>query len=141
MQNPNSPISFSRNHSLYLLPVSLEGRVLTPGIQTQQQLFQKQTPAHTTTSTSPSMGAIKKVRRCKFCRSKAKYLPGQRSLDAVSAKIFRRKKTPESSRRAASEDRYPVLSNLPLKLPASAQYLCFLRYLNNNISFFQIQSR
>jgi len=68
--------------------------------------IEKQTPAHTTTSTSPSMGAIKKVRRCKFCRSKAKYLPGQRSLDAVSAKIFRRKKTPESSRRAASEDRY-----------------------------------
>ena len=55
------------------------------------------------------MGAIKKVRRCKFCRSKAKYLPGQRSLDAVSAKIFRRKKTPESNRRAASEDRYCTL--------------------------------
>ena len=123
MQNPNSPISFSRNHSLYLLPVSPEGRVLTPSIQTQQQLFQKQTPAHNTQpSTSPSMGAIKKVRRCKFCRSKAKYLPGQRSLDAVSAKIFRRKKTPESSRRAASEDRYTVLSNLPLRLPVLDEY-------------------
>ena len=52
-----------------------------------------------------SMGAIRKVRRCKFCRSKAKYLPGQRSLDAVSAKLFRRKKSPEPNRRAASEDR------------------------------------
>ena len=51
------------------------------------------------------MGAIRKVRRCKFCRSKAKYLPGQRSLDAVSAKLFRRKKSPEPNRRAASEDR------------------------------------
>ena len=48
---------------------------------------------------------VRKARRCKFCRSKAKYLPGQRSLDTVSAKLFRRKKSPEPVRRAASEDR------------------------------------
>ena len=49
---------------------------------------------------------VRKARRCKFCRSKAKYLPGQRSLDTVSAKLFRRKKSPEPVRRAASEDRW-----------------------------------
>ena len=54
-------------------------------------------------------GAIRKAgRRCRICRSRAKYLPGQRSLDAVSAKIFRhrnKKTQPEHGRRAASEDR------------------------------------
>ena len=52
-------------------------------------------------------GAIRKAgRRCRICRSRAKYLPGQRSLDAVSAKIFRhrnKKTQPEHGRRAASE--------------------------------------
>ena len=65
--------------------------------------FQK--PSHSDDVLSVASGAIRKVKRCKFCRSKAKYLPGQRSLDAVSAKLFRRKKSPEPSRRAASEDR------------------------------------
>ena len=53
-------------------------------------------------------GAIRKAGRCRICRSRAKYLPGQRSLDAVSAKIFRhrtKKTQPEHGRRAASEDR------------------------------------
>jgi len=67
--------------------------------------------------TTPSTGAIKKVRRCKFCRSKAKYLPGQRSLDAVSAKIFRRKKTPETNRRTASEDRYSQEDTIQDQVP------------------------
>ena len=41
--------------------------------------------------------------RCKLCRSKAKYLPGQGSLDAVSSRIFRRR-GPESLQRAASAE-------------------------------------
>eukprot|EP00093_Oithona_nana_P014695 14695.XXX_389920_391757_1 [CDS] Oithona nana genome sequencing. len=40
--------------------------------------------------------------RCKFCRSRAKYLPGQRSFDA--SKIFGRRKERGEPRRAASED-------------------------------------
>ena len=67
----------------------------------QQQQQQQQQQAMT--------GAIRKAgRRCRICRSRAKYLPGQRSLDAVSAKIFRhrnKKTQPEHGRRAASEDR------------------------------------
>lgn len=40
--------------------------------------------------------------RCKFCRSRAKYLPGQRSFDA--SKIFGRRRERGEPRRAASED-------------------------------------
>ena len=62
---------------------------------------------------------VRKARRCKFCRSKAKYLPGQRSLDTVSAKLFRRKKSPEPVRRAASEDRCRI--NTFILLPWSCK--------------------
>ena len=44
----------------------------------------------------------KKPGRCKFCRSKAKYLPGQRSFDAAG--IFGRRHEQREPRRALSED-------------------------------------
>ena len=64
------------------------------------------------TSSTSSSGGKKKPGRCKFCRSKAKYVPGQRSFDA--SRFFRggsgggggtedgRRQQP---RRAVSEDR------------------------------------
>lgn len=110
---PSSPLSrpLSANSQGVAQPSSSPGdQAAQPGAEPDEEAartcfcgFFIEKPAQ---ETMPNMGAIKKVRRCKFCRSKAKYLPGQRSLDAVSAKIFRRKKTPESNRRAASEDRY-----------------------------------
>eukprot|EP00094_Tigriopus_californicus_P010238 TCALIF_09877-PA protein Name:"Protein of unknown function" AED:0.15 eAED:0.15 QI:0/0.5/0.4/0.8/1/1/5/106/428 len=45
----------------------------------------------------------KKPGRCKFCRSKAKYLNSQRSFDA--AKLFGRRREKAEPRRAISEDR------------------------------------
>jgi len=98
-----------------LLQGAASAGLFSPPDQSSQQEVQEQEAARTCfcgyfiekpAVDAASTGAVRKVRRCKFCRSKAKYLPGQRSLDAVSAKIFRRKKTQEPSRRAASEDRY-----------------------------------
>ena len=38
--------------------------------------------------THPEMRNLFQIGRCKFCRSKAKYLPGQGSLDAVSSRLL-----------------------------------------------------
>ena len=40
--------------------------------------------------------------RCKFCRSRAKYMPGQRSFDA--SRLFGRRRERGEPRRAVSED-------------------------------------
>ena len=45
----------------------------------------------------------RKSGRCKFCRTKPKYLPNQRSLDA--GRIFGRRRERTEPRRALSEDR------------------------------------
>ena len=50
-----------------------------------------------------SSGKSKKRGRCKFCRSRAKYVPGQRSFDA--SRIFGRRRERAEPRRAVSEDR------------------------------------
>ena len=57
-------------------------------------------PLYLQTSGASSSG--KKGGRCKFCRSKAKYLPGQRSFDAAG--IFGRRREQREPRRAVSED-------------------------------------
>ena len=52
--------------------------------------------------TSSSGIGGKKPGRCKFCRSKAKYIPGQRSFDAAG--IFGRRREQREPRRTMSED-------------------------------------
>jgi len=71
-----------------------------------------------------SLGRGRKMGRCKFCRSKAKYLPGQGSLDAMSSRIFRRrgqesKKGAEQANtvRAASVDGEPAEAEQPTPPP------------------------
>merc|ERR1719266_1611756 len=69
-----------------------------------------------------SLGRGRKMGRCKFCRSKAKYLPGQGSLDAMSSRIFRRRgqepgKKQANNVRAASVDGEPPEAEQPTPPP------------------------
>jgi len=66
----------------------------------------KCSPLQTSSVAVGGARAKKSNGRCRFCRSKGRYVPGQRSFDQAAAKLFgKRKEWRAESRRAISEDR------------------------------------
>jgi len=137
------PVSFANTPNTLRVPSSGYGGAIPRRSVISRDSSADSTASDAPASSAPSMASHKRTcfcghyseqhsgngkrGRCKFCRSRAKYMPGQRSFDA--SRLFGRRREKGEPRRAVSEDQRgqsEEAGDLEGKVPENAKSSFFL---------------